>query len=250
VVAERRDLAPAFYAVARGRRGDWWTLLHPPYTLWHLSYVVIGGCLVAHLNWGVLAWTVIAFFLAVGLGAHAFDELHGHPLRTRISDSTLRMLAWSSLGAAALLGIVGVIGGRLILLPCIATGIFLVPGYNLEWFAGRIHTDVGFAVSWGGFPLAVGYLAQSASLADWRTVAAFVAGYAAVMSAYAQRRLSTPARELRRRTAEISGVITRADGSVEPLDRGVVLMPLEAALKALAWAIPLLATSLLLTHVP
>ena len=39
-----RSLPPAFYArpsfASRGAIGDWWTLLHPPYTLWHLSYVV------------------------------------------------------------------------------------------------------------------------------------------------------------------------------------------------------------------
>ena len=33
---------PAFYALAQGGWRDYVTLLHLPYTLWHLSYVAIG----------------------------------------------------------------------------------------------------------------------------------------------------------------------------------------------------------------
>ena len=36
---------PAYYAARPGGWRDWWTLLHPPYTSWHLSYVVIGATL-------------------------------------------------------------------------------------------------------------------------------------------------------------------------------------------------------------
>ena len=35
-----REARPAFYALAPGGWRDYVTLLHPPYTLWHLSYVV------------------------------------------------------------------------------------------------------------------------------------------------------------------------------------------------------------------
>ncbi len=49
----RRSLArsaPAFYALAPGGWRDYWTLLHPPYTVWHLSYVVIGASLAPEVN--------------------------------------------------------------------------------------------------------------------------------------------------------------------------------------------------------
>ena len=36
---------PAYYAARPGGWRDWWTLLHPPYTAWHLSYSVIGAAL-------------------------------------------------------------------------------------------------------------------------------------------------------------------------------------------------------------
>ena len=73
---ERR---PAFYAAGAGGWRDWWTILHPPYTAWHLSYVVIGASLAPHVDAGRLLATLLAFFLAVGIAAHLLDELHGRP---------------------------------------------------------------------------------------------------------------------------------------------------------------------------
>ena len=81
--------APAFYARQGTAVSDWWTLLHPPYTIWHLSYVVLGAAIAPSRDWTALAFSVLAFFLAVGLAAHALDELHGRPLRTNIPSSTL-----------------------------------------------------------------------------------------------------------------------------------------------------------------
>ena len=40
----RRELSrPAFYALPSGGWRDLVTILHPPYTLWHLSYVALGA---------------------------------------------------------------------------------------------------------------------------------------------------------------------------------------------------------------
>ena len=52
--------APAFYALGAGGARDYVTLLHPPYTAWHLSYVVVGACLAAVVDWWVLGLTVLA----------------------------------------------------------------------------------------------------------------------------------------------------------------------------------------------
>ena len=54
---------PAFYALSSGGWRDYVTLLHPPYTLWHLSYVVIGACTVTVVNLGYLGWTLLAVFI-------------------------------------------------------------------------------------------------------------------------------------------------------------------------------------------
>ena len=60
----------------------------------------------------------------------------------------------------------------------------------------------------------------------------------------AQRRLSTPVRELRRGTASISGVQELADGTARQLSSGRIAAPLDAALKAISASLVLLALAL------
>ena len=250
-MAEPGAAEAAFYARRGGRVADWWTLLHPPYTVWHLSYVVLGAAIVPRVDLPALAAAVLAFFLAVGLAAHALDELQGRPLRTHIADRTLWGVAAFGLTGACALGIVGVFFQGPVnwaLAIAVPVGAVLVVGYNLELFGGRLHTDWVFAWGWGGFPVAVGFVAQSPDL-TWALLAAAVAAtLAGVGTSYAQRHLSTPARELRRRTADVTGTITRLDGGVEPLDRAVLLAPLERALGALSWAVPVIAVATLLAR--
>lgn len=241
--------AAAFYAREGGTLSQWWTLLHPPYTLWHLSYVVIGAVLAPELSWAMLAATVAAFFLAVGLAAHALDELTGRPLGTAISSRTLAVVAALSLGGAVVLGIGAVPRASPLLIPCIAVGVLLVLGYNLELFGGRLHTDLAFAAAWGGFPVLVGFVAQAPPLTKPVTAGAVIMCAAATGLSYTQRRLSTPVRFLRRRVAGVAGVMTMPDGTQRAFDRPAILAPLEAALKTLAVTMPILAIALLLTRV-
>src|ERR1700676_5174162 len=97
-------LRPAFYAARAGGWRDWWTLLHPPYTAWHLSYVVIGACLAPVVHVDRLVATVLAFLLAVGVAAHALDELNGRPLNTKISSRWLVAVAVLGNGGAVAIG--------------------------------------------------------------------------------------------------------------------------------------------------
>lgn len=191
---------------------------------------------------------MLAFFLAVGVAAHALDELHGRPLATAISSQTLWIVACVSVSGAVILGILAVPYASILLVPGIALGVLLVLGYNLELFGGRLHTDIGFAAAWGGFPVLIGFLAQAPPLLRPVTAGAVALAVAATCLAYAQRRLSTPARTLRRRVANVEGVITTSDGSQRPLDRITLLAPLEATLKTLSVTMPLLALALLLAH--
>lgn len=253
-MAERRGVSAsrtqtAFYAKGGSRRADWWTLLHPPYTAWHLSYVVIGAALVPQPSWAMLAGTVLAFFLAVGVAAHALDELHGRPLNTGISTPVLWAVAVGGLAGAVLLGVLALPYSGLALVPCIGIGVLLVLGYNLELFAGRLHTDLGFAAAWGGFPVAVGVVAQAPSLTVSLAISAAAAALAATGLSYAQRRLSTPARTIRRQVIDISVVATMRDGTLRPIDQATLLAPLERTLKALSATVPLLAVAILFTHV-
>jgi hypothetical protein len=240
--------AAAFYArpqlLRRRWLGDWWTLLHPPYTLWHLSYVTIGACLVGPVRVSRLIATLIAFFLAVGIGAHALDELRGRPLRTEIPSWQLVAAAAVGLGGATGLGVAGVVVVGPVLVAFIVVGLVLALSYNLELWGGRLHHDVIFALAWGAFPVLTAFVAQHGTI-DLAAVAAsaFAAGTAA-----AQRYLSTPARQLRRRTASVDGEVVGLDGASVPLTATTMLAPLEHALQAMSAAMVALGVALALAR--
>jgi hypothetical protein len=232
---------PAFYALAPGGWRDYVTLLHPPYTAWHLSYVVIGACLAPTLYEGRLAAAVAAFFLALGISAHAIDELKGRPLQTKIPRRVLVVLSIVPLVGAVAIGIGGAIAFDPWLLVFVAVGTALVPVYNLELFGGAIHNGAGFALAWGAFPLLTGYFACAGTI-SWEALLA--AAYATLMS-YAQRVLSTPVRHLRRRVAGVEGTIELRDGGSERVTRETLAAAPERALQTLAAANVALAVALL-----
>lgn len=240
--------AAAFYARGGSRAADWLTVLHPPYTAWHLAYVAIGVAMAPHIDWAVCWLSIFAFLLAVGIAAHALDEWNGRPLRTAISSGALWSVAVLSLAGAVVLGLLVLRHSGLALVPFIAAGIVLVFGYNLELFGGALHTDLGFAAAWGGFPLAVGYVAQAPRWTFTGTVALVFGVIAATALSAAQRRLSIPARELRRKAVAVSGRIEFADGGQRPVDRDALLEPLDGALKLLSAVVPLLAAAMLLAR--
>ena len=148
----------------------------------------------------------------------------------------------TSLAAAVGIGVVGIARVGSGLAVFIVVGVALNCGYNLELFGGRFHNDVTFAAAWGAFPVLTGYYVQAATL-SFPGVAAAAAAYC--LSA-AQRSLSTPARELRRRIASVEGTVTYHDGRAVTLTRSVLLAPAEAALKAMAWGMVSLAVALVL----
>lgn len=233
-------MRPAFYALPPGGWRDYVTLLHLPYTAWNLSYVVVGGCLAAEVSWGRLGLTVLAFFLAMGIGAHALDELAGRPLQTSIPAPVLVVLAVASVLAACAIGVAVAVSFSLWLLPLIAAGAFLVPAYNLELFGGRFHSDLWFALAWGAFPVVTGYVACAGTL----RVAAVVAAAWATALSLAQRRLSAPVRRARRDLARVTGELELADGSREPVTRELLVAAPEAALRLLAASTILVAAAL------
>ncbi len=233
---------PAFYALRPGGWRDYVTLLHPPYTLWHLSYVAVGAALAPRMDWALLGWTTLAFALAMGVGAHALDELRGRPLQTRISPRVLVALAAVSISAAAAIGIAVAISRTLWLVLFVAVGAFFVVAYNLELFDGRFHGGLWFPAAWGAFPVLTAYFASAETL----HAAAFAgAGYAFATS-WAQRRLSTPVRLVRRRVVAVEGVMRLDDGTTVPLDADALAAEPEVALKMLAAATVLIAAALLL----
>ncbi|MEX2376087.1 MAG: hypothetical protein WD942_10970 [Dehalococcoidia bacterium] len=229
---------PAFYARTGSLKSDLIALLHPPYTAWHLSYVVYGAALAPVLDWLALAGSLAAFFFGTGFAAHAFDEWRGRPLGTRLSDRALLMIAG--------IGVVGGLGvallGVLVLSPWVlawaVVGIVLMMGYTLEWHPA-LHSDAGFALAWGGFPVLVGFWAQTGRVDG----PVLLVALAAILLSLAQRALSTPARYIRRKTA---GVTVHLDASPRVADWGSkeLLDTWERPLKLLTVAVVTLAIGL------
>ena len=227
-------LAPAYYtARGHGWRRDVWALLHPPYTAWHLAYVLMGASLAPRVSVFRLVATLVAFFLAVGVAAHALDELNGRPLRTAIPAWVLKAAGAIGLAGAVGIGFAGlpIVGWGL--LPFMALGVLFVFAYNLELLGGRMHGDFWFALSWGAFPLLTAYFAQAGRI----SIGARAAAGGAFALSFGQRALSTPARSLRRKTRSVSGVVALKDGSEVALDEAALLRPLERALRAFSWGV-------------
>jgi hypothetical protein len=233
---------PAFYALRAGGWRDYVTLLHLPYTAWHLAYVAIGAALASEFSLSRLWPALAAFGLAVGIGAHALDELNGRPLRTRIPDRLLVALAAVSIPGAVAIGIAGAVTVNAWLGAFVAAGAFIVVAYNLESFAGRFHGDAWFALAWGAFPLLTAYFAAAERL-DGVAVAGAVFAFA---SSLAQRTLSTQVRDVRRRVVGVSGTVERRDEGAQRLEARDLMAVEEAALRALTVAIVALAVALVI----
>ena len=101
----------------------------------------------------------------------------------------------------------------------------LVVAYNLE-LAG-FHTDLWFGLAWGGFPVVTAYFAMAGRL----RVEAVAAALFATLLSLAQRTLSTPVRDARRRGGDAA-----------------LLAPAERALRLLTLAAVALGGALLLSH--
>jgi hypothetical protein len=216
------------------------TLLHPPYTAWHLSYVALGAGLAEQVDGARLAWTLAAFFLAVGIAAHCLDELNGRPLGTRLPTPVLATAGAASLAGAAAIGLWGMRSIGVALLPFVLVGVALVVAYNLELFGGALHSDAVFALGWGAFPVLVGGFAQTGAI---ELPVVLGAAFAAATS-LAQRSLSNWARRLRRGGVRVEGFVEHAGEERQALDVGTLTTPAEVALRALAAAHVLLALAL------
>jgi hypothetical protein len=239
--APRELQGPAFYALRRGGWRDLATLLHPPYTAWHLSYVALGAAAAPVIHLDRLGAALGAFFLAVGISAHALDELRGRPLNTALGRRTLVAMATLALAGAVAIGVAGMLIVSPLLAPLVLAGALMVLAYNLELAGGRFHNDASFAFAWGAFPAFTGYFVNALTI---RPEGILVAGACCLLSV-AQRRLSTPARELRRRTATVTGEQVLNDGRVIELTAQRLADPLEGALSVMWIALVLLAAALI-----
>ena len=238
----KAEKTPAFYALAAGSAWkDYVNLLHLPYTLWHLSYVVLGAAIAPTIHVDRLLITLLAFFLAVGIGAHALDEFNGRPLGTRIPRGVLLGLGLIPLGAAVALGATAGVVTTVWILPFVAFGGFIAVAYNLGFWNNRFHSDFWYAFAWGAFPVLTSYWVNSSDI----TASAVLLAFGCFTLSLAQRTLSTPVRIIRRKTLSVEGSMRMSDGSSVSLDGPKMISAPEKALSLLSLTIVVFAGSLL-----
>ncbi|TAJ20581.1 MAG: hypothetical protein EPO65_03415 [Dehalococcoidia bacterium] len=236
-------LQPAFYTHTGDLPGDLLALLHLPYTAWHLAYIVFGAALAPALNWSTLLGTLLAFFFGTGIAAHAFDEWNGRPLGTHMSDQALMTFAGIGIAGSGAVALTGAVVLSPWVLVWAGAGLLLMTGYTLEWHRW-MHSDAAFGLTWGGFPVLVGYWAQTG---DIDAAAVFVAGAATLLS-LAQRSLSTHARAVRRKADDATVHFERPAG-IDDWGREHLLSTWEQPLKLLAASVVTLAAGMLVTRI-
>jgi hypothetical protein len=204
------------------------TLLHPPYTLWHLSYGDRRRARAAH-EVGSARLDDACVLPRDGIGAHALDELQGRPLQTLIARASSSRSPSFPSPVRARSGSSSRSTRRCGCSPSSPSAALVVVAYNLELLGGAIHTSFMFAFAWGAFPVLTAYFASAHTLRG----EAIAAAAFAFLTSYAQRVLSTPVRFARRNIGDPELARTA-----------------EIGLKLIAAAMPLLAAALLLARVP
>lgn len=243
----RADLAaasvrPVWYAGRDTVWGEFWTMLHLPYTLMVLSFVVVGAAVAPHISWTVLAVTLVAYFLGLGIGAHLLDQLPG--MGSRYVRHWPTWALWTggllSIGAAVGIGIYGAIylksWGLVVLVGVQTVCAF---GYPLApVFKGYLHRDSVFALSWGALPFLTSFYVQTLTI----TLAALLLAATFALVAVVEIKVSRLAREMRAASRTGAASVER-EVTPPPFRR------LDAALQALSAGTLLLGIGLLATRI-
>jgi hypothetical protein len=234
-------LKPSWYTSSRhGFLSDFIDLLHPPYTLWHISYVLIGIAMAPSIYPDRSVSVVLAFFFGLGIGSHALDETMGNPLETKISKKTLYFVGFLALATAVAIGLYYVGTVSLLILPFVVVESFFAIAYNLEIFHKRFHSGLIFALSWGAIPFLTGYFVNALTL----TIPVLVMALAIGLLTIVQRTLSTYARNWRRKIGPVEA-IRLSGGDVVPISSKDLLSSSELSLKLLTVAIFLFSVALI-----
>jgi len=165
-------------------------LLFLPYTGMVLAYTVIGATLAETIDPQRVVALAIAYFLGLGIAAHALDALGNRgvkPWGAHFSPAQL----WGLVIITSLLALAILVyyASRYtpFLWPIGLLEFFFLFAYNREWFKGRFHTDGWFFFSWGVLPVLAGYVMQTNRLSFASLSVALAAGLFALVEITASR---------------------------------------------------------------
>jgi hypothetical protein len=194
-------------------------MLFLPYTGMCISFTIIGSMLSESIAWDRVLSIFIIYFLALGVSAHAADNLGSKKIKpwgNYFSTFELRLMVIGGLSVSYILGIYYIIAFvPLLLIIAIIEGFFLF-AYNFELFNGLFHNNFWFAVSWGALPLLAGFVIQTNSI----SVLSLISSIMAFLVAYIEIRISRKYKELKRKPQDV------VDCNVEKLERSLKVISL------------------------
>jgi hypothetical protein len=194
-------------------------MLFLPYTGMCISFTIIGSMLSESIAWDRVLSIFIIYFLALGVSAHAADNLGSKKIKpwgNFFSIFELRLMVIGGLSVSYILGIYYIITfAPLLLIIAIIEGFFLF-AYNFELFNGLFHNNFWFAVSWGGLPLLAGFVIQTNSI----SVLSLISSIMAFLVAYTEIRISRKYKELKRKPQDV------VDCNAEKLERSLKVISL------------------------
>ncbi len=194
-------------------------MLFLPYTGMCISFTIIGSMLSESIAWDRVLSIFIIYFLALGVSAHAADNLGSKKIKpwgNYFSTFELRLMVIGGLSVSYILGIYYIITFvPLLLIIAIIEGFFLF-AYNFELFNGLFHNNFWFAVSWGALPLLAGFVIQTNSI----SVLSLISSMMAFLVAYIEIRISRKYKELKRKPQDV------VDCNVEKLERSLKVISL------------------------
>ena len=177
-------------------------MLFLPYTGMCVSFTIIGSMLSESILWDRVLSIFVIYFLALGVSAHAADNLGSKKIKPWGNFFTifeLKLMVIGGLSVSYILGVYYIITvAPLLLIIAIIEGFFLF-AYNFELFNGLFHNNFWFAVSWGGLPLLAGFVIQTDSISALSLISSIIA----FLVAYTEIRISRKYKELKRKPQDV-----------------------------------------------
>lgn len=171
-------------------------MLFLPYTGMCISFSIVGSLLSpTTIMWDRIVAIVIIYFAALGISAHAADNMGSKkkPWGDLFSNLELLIMLVCGLVVAYAIGAYYIIFYVPLLLPiAILEGFFLF-AYNYEIWNGSFHNNIWFAISWGSLPLLAGYVMQTNSI----SYVPLLISTAAFLISYIEIKLSRRYKEFR-----------------------------------------------------
>jgi hypothetical protein len=214
-----------YFVESQSKLGDLYNILHLPYTAMLLAFVVIGAAVSPGFHLDRLAATIAAYFLGLGIGAHAIDQLEpggSHYVKKMGSKELVGLAAIGLVGGTAI-GFYYALSLTLWLVPFILVNLFFAIAYPLpsRVAGGLFHNNLNFAFAWGFLPFITSYFVNSLAL----TFTGLILGLPAAAVAWSEIHLSR-----RSRLARKESLPSANQGGLETVLKLLVLSTCSVAL--------------------